>query len=208
MILVPVALVVVCLPLIDDRWQLLAHLDLARTHGCRPAGHHVRRAAEEAAREWRLTHRRPRALHGTRLHFGLVATTDLLRWHGALLPDARRLPPEGLAPRTPPLGTRLRRLRSRLVITFTSTSQFAARFGPQTVTVGCAARLVGMGLQIWAVGSLGVHRHIGRLVPGLILDGAAMGLANTPLASTLFAGVPAHQDGSASRCCRSAMNSA
>ncbi|MFF4838353.1 MFS transporter [Streptomyces sp. NPDC001315] len=84
------------------------------------------------------------------------------------------------------------------IITSMSARKFAARFGPQTNAVGCVIRLVGMGLQIWAVSSIGVHDDIGWLIPGLFLGGAGMGLAIAPLASTVLARVPAHHAGSAS----------
>jgi EmrB/QacA subfamily drug resistance transporter len=84
------------------------------------------------------------------------------------------------------------------IITSMSARKVAARFGPQTIAVGCVIRLVGMALQIWAVGSIGVTGNIGWLIPGLFLDGAGMGLAISPLASTVLARVPAHHAGAAS----------
>jgi EmrB/QacA subfamily drug resistance transporter len=84
------------------------------------------------------------------------------------------------------------------IITSLSARKVAARLGPQTIAVGCVIRLAGMALQIWAVSSIGVHGGIGPLIPGLFLDGAGMGLAIAPLASTVLARVPAHHAGSAS----------
>lgn len=84
------------------------------------------------------------------------------------------------------------------IITSMSARKVAARLGPQTIAVGCVIRLIGMALEFWAVTSIGVHGNIGWFLPGLFLDGAGMGLAISPLASTVLARVQPHHAGSAS----------
>ncbi|MDX3225998.1 MFS transporter [Streptomyces sp. ME19-01-6] len=84
------------------------------------------------------------------------------------------------------------------IITSMSARKVAARLGPQTIAVGCAIRIVALVLQIWAVHHIRVSGGIGWLVPGLLLDGAGMGLAIAPLASTVLARVSPHHAGAAS----------
>ncbi|WP_211265594.1 MFS transporter [Actinacidiphila oryziradicis] len=84
------------------------------------------------------------------------------------------------------------------IITSMTARKVAAKLGPQTIAVGCVIRLVALVLQIWAVSNIGVTGSVGWLVPGLFLDGAGMGLAIAPLASTVLTRVSPHNAGSAS----------
>ncbi|MFJ8825492.1 MFS transporter [Streptomyces sp. NPDC102467] len=84
------------------------------------------------------------------------------------------------------------------IITSMSARKVAAKLGPQTIAIGCVIRVVALVLQIWAVGHVGVTGGIGWLIPGLFLDGAGMGLAIAPLVSTVLARVKPQHAGSAS----------
>ncbi|MFE2346674.1 MFS transporter [Kitasatospora cineracea] len=71
----------------------------------------------------------------------------------------------------------------------------AARIGRHAITAGCALRAAGLLLELWAVAGDG--RSPGWLLPGLLLDGAGMGLSFAPLTATVLARVPAASAGSA-----------
>jgi EmrB/QacA subfamily drug resistance transporter len=73
--------------------------------------------------------------------------------------------------------------------------RFAARLGRQSVALGTllmAIGLVGMIVTVHAVGTTGA---IEWLVPSLVLDGAGMGIALSPLASIVLSYVPARHAG-------------
>jgi MFS family permease len=84
------------------------------------------------------------------------------------------------------------------IITSMTARQVAARLGRQTIAVGCLIRILALVLQIWAVGKIGTTGSIGWLVPGLFLDGAGMGLAIAPLATTVLGRVSPGNAGAAS----------
>ncbi len=75
---------------------------------------------------------------------------------------------------------------------------FAGRLGRQVVALG--ALLVVAGLVVLGVTAeqLGAGGHAAWLVPGLVVDGAGMGLAVAPLAATVLARVGPQYAGSAS----------
>ncbi|MFF0384981.1 MFS transporter [Streptomyces sp. NPDC004286] len=77
-------------------------------------------------------------------------------------------------------------------------TKFAAKLGRQVLAVG--ALLMGAGLVILGitVARLGDGGGIAWLIPGLVIDGAGMGLAVAPLASTVLARVDPRYAGSAS----------
>ena len=105
------------------------------------------------------------------------------------------------------LGRRLEPLQSGLVflalgtgyvITSMGARRVAARLGRQSIALGCVIRAVALVLEIRVVTHIGVDGGIGWLIPALLLDGAGMGLAIAPLASTVLARVSPQNAGSAS----------
>lgn len=77
-------------------------------------------------------------------------------------------------------------------------AKFAVRLGRQVITIGAvlmAAALVILGVT---VAHIGVGGHLAWLVPGLVLDGAGMGLAIAPLASTVLSRIAPQHAGAAS----------
>ncbi|WP_246016732.1 MFS transporter [Micromonospora pisi] len=84
------------------------------------------------------------------------------------------------------------------IITSMTARKVAARLGRQTIAIGCLIRILALVLQIWAVAKIGTSGSVGWLVPGLFLDGAGMGLAIAPLAATVLARVSADNAGAAS----------
>ncbi|HEX5437961.1 MAG TPA: MFS transporter [Gemmatimonadaceae bacterium] len=77
-------------------------------------------------------------------------------------------------------------------------NRVAATLKHQVIAVGCLLRMVGLGLLWLAVLTVGVHRSVGWLVPGLICNGAGTGLAVAPLASTVLSRVERQQAGAVS----------
>ncbi|MFI7209862.1 MFS transporter [Micromonospora maritima] len=73
----------------------------------------------------------------------------------------------------------------------------ARRLGRQVLAVGGLVMAVGLVLVALAVHRIGVGGNIGWLVPGLILDGAGMGMVVGPLAATVLARVSPHNAGAA-----------
>jgi EmrB/QacA subfamily drug resistance transporter len=84
------------------------------------------------------------------------------------------------------------------IITSMTARQVAAKLGRQTITMGCAIRIVALLLQLWAVSSMGSTGNILWLTPGLFLDGCGMGFSFAPLASTVLARVSPSNAGAAS----------
>ncbi|MFD7686122.1 MFS transporter [Streptomyces sp. NPDC059781] len=75
---------------------------------------------------------------------------------------------------------------------------FAARLGRQVLAVGALLMVVGLVVIGVTAGRLGTGGHTAWLVPGLVIDGAGMGLVVAPLASTVLARVNPRYAGSAS----------
>lgn len=74
---------------------------------------------------------------------------------------------------------------------------FALRLGRQVIALGGALRLVGLTALLLLVVHFGVGGNIGWLIPALAVDGAGMGLAVAPLASTVLTRIPPKHAGSA-----------
>jgi MFS family permease len=75
---------------------------------------------------------------------------------------------------------------------------FARRWGRQVIAVGSSLRVAGLVLLIVTVLSIGPNGHPGWLVPALLIDGAGMGLAVAPLASTILSRIAPQHAGAAS----------
>jgi MFS family permease len=75
---------------------------------------------------------------------------------------------------------------------------FAAKLGRQVIAAGGVLRVVGLSLLIVAVSRIGSGGNIGWLVPGLVIDGAGMGLAVAPLATTVLSRMTPQHAGAAS----------
>jgi EmrB/QacA subfamily drug resistance transporter len=84
------------------------------------------------------------------------------------------------------------------LITSMNAHRFARLLGRQVIAVGGLLRIVGLiGLAV-TVTSIGVGGHVLLLAPALIIDGAGMGMALAPLASTVLARVSPRQAGAGS----------
>ncbi|MFC4031606.1 MFS transporter [Streptomyces polygonati] len=81
--------------------------------------------------------------------------------------------------------------------TSTTARWFAMRLGRQVIALGGALRLVGLTALLLLVAHFGVGGHIAWLIPALAIDGAGMGLAVAPLASTVLTRIPPKHAGSA-----------
>jgi EmrB/QacA subfamily drug resistance transporter len=87
------------------------------------------------------------------------------------------------------------------IVTATLSGSVAARLGRQTVTIGAAAMIIGLALMDLAVSRIGAgsgHGSVLWLAPGLVIDGAGMGLIIAPLASLVLARVDPKHAGAAS----------
>ncbi|MCW2548042.1 MAG: major facilitator superfamily 1 [Mycobacterium sp.] len=87
------------------------------------------------------------------------------------------------------------------VLTASSAGAVAARLGRQTVALGAAIMIVGLLLLDIGVGRICAGQSHGStlwLVPGLIVDGAGMGLIIAPMTSLVLARVAPHHAGAAS----------
>ena len=81
--------------------------------------------------------------------------------------------------------------------TSTTARWFALRMGRQVIALGGVLRLVGLTALLLLVLHFGVGGNIAWLVPALLIDGAGMGLAVAPLASTVLTRIPPKHAGSA-----------
>ena len=111
-------------------------------------------------------------------------------------------------------GRRLDALHSGLVFvaigagylaTSTVSHRIVARLGRQAVAVGALLMAAGLLLLSVAVGRIGVTGPVVELVPGLVLNGAGMGMALAPLVSIVLARVRPHHAGAASGVLSTAM---
>jgi EmrB/QacA subfamily drug resistance transporter len=90
------------------------------------------------------------------------------------------------------------------VVTATCSGAVAQRFGRQTVAIGAACMIAGLLLLDLGVARISAAHDpssfgsVMWLVPGLIVDGAGMGLIIAPLASLVLAQVAPHHAGTAS----------
>jgi predicted MFS family arabinose efflux permease len=76
--------------------------------------------------------------------------------------------------------------------------RIAARIGRQTVAIGALVMVVGLVAMELAVRDIGTDGSVAWLVPGLVIDGAGMGIALSPLASSTLSFVPARLAGAGS----------
>jgi predicted MFS family arabinose efflux permease len=76
--------------------------------------------------------------------------------------------------------------------------RIAKRLGRQVIALGGLLRVAGLAGQIITVATIGLDGGAGWLVPWLFIDGAGMGLAVAPLASTVLDRVREDHVGSAS----------
>lgn len=90
------------------------------------------------------------------------------------------------------------------VATATCSGAVAQRLGRQTVALGAAGMILGLLLLDFGIGRISSGHQNGSagsvlwLVPGLVVDGAGMGLIIAPLASLVLARVAPHHAGTAS----------
>jgi EmrB/QacA subfamily drug resistance transporter len=84
------------------------------------------------------------------------------------------------------------------LLTSTNAHHLARRLGRQVIAVGALLRVIGLGLLIITVASIGVGGHVALLTPALVIDGAGMGMAIAPLAATVLARVSPQHAGAAS----------
>lgn len=82
--------------------------------------------------------------------------------------------------------------------TSTNARHFAARWGRQVIAVGSGMRAVGLTLMVFTVWWIGDTGSIAWLIPALVIDGAGMGLALAPLATTILSRIPPQHVGAAS----------
>lgn len=87
------------------------------------------------------------------------------------------------------LGYLLTSMTARLV---------AIRMGRQVIALGGLLRISGLILQLVVVSRIGVGGNVAWLLPALFIDGAGMGFAVAPLASTVLARVKPEHIGSTS----------
>ncbi len=111
-------------------------------------------------------------------------------------------------------GHRLDALHSGLVfvaigvgylVTSTVSHRIVARLGRQAVAAGTLLMAAGLLLLSIAVAHIGVTGPVVALVPGLVLDGAGMGMALAPLVSIVLARVRPHHAGAVSGVLSTAM---
>lgn len=74
---------------------------------------------------------------------------------------------------------------------------FAAKLGRQVITVGATLRITGLIGTLAVVAQIGTAGNVGWLIPALVIDGAGMGLALAPLASTVMARIAPERAGTA-----------
>jgi EmrB/QacA subfamily drug resistance transporter len=84
------------------------------------------------------------------------------------------------------------------MVTSTTVGRFARRFGRNVIALGAALRTAGLAVLIAAVHISGTSGSIVWIIPALALDGAGMGLAIAPLASTVLSRITHQHAGAAS----------
>jgi len=84
------------------------------------------------------------------------------------------------------------------LITSMNAPRLAKRLGPQVLALGGIVMAVGLVVLLATVSVIGTTGSIGELIPGLVLDGAGMGMAVAPLAATVLARVNPQYAGAAS----------
>jgi EmrB/QacA subfamily drug resistance transporter len=82
-------------------------------------------------------------------------------------------------------------------ITSLAASRIRRRMGRPTLMLGALGMAVGLGALRVTVGLIGADGSVALLVPPLFVDGLGMGLVMAPLISTVLAGLPAADAGSA-----------
>ena len=84
------------------------------------------------------------------------------------------------------------------MITSTTVGRFVHRFGRNVIAFGGVLRAAGLTALIFAVRASGTSGSILWIIPALMLDGAGMGLAIAPLASTVLSRITQQHAGAAS----------
>lgn len=82
--------------------------------------------------------------------------------------------------------------------TSTTARHVALRLGRQVIAAGAVLRVIGLSLLIATVALIGDRGNIAWLAPALVIDGAGMGLALAPLATTVMSRITPQHAGSAS----------
>lgn len=89
-------------------------------------------------------------------------------------------------------------LAAAYLVTSLRAQALTNRYGRRLIAIGAASLAMGHVLLLAAVAQLGTRGWIGFLMPGLILEGAGMGLCITPLVSTVLSNVDMRHAGAAS----------
>jgi EmrB/QacA subfamily drug resistance transporter len=84
------------------------------------------------------------------------------------------------------------------VVTSARAPALIARHGRRLLAVGALVLAAGHGVLLAAVAEIGVGGSVAKLVPGLLLIGAGMGLLIVPLTTTILSGVRTQDTGAAS----------
>lgn len=84
------------------------------------------------------------------------------------------------------------------LVTSLNASKLAKKLGPQVLALGGVTMAVGLVILWITVANIGIGNNISWLIPGLVLDGAGMGMAVAPLAATVLARVNPQYAGAAS----------
>lgn len=84
------------------------------------------------------------------------------------------------------------------MLTSMTAARFAARLGRQVIALGGVLRVLGLGLLVLTLALVGSDGSLLWLIPGLVLDGAGMGLAVAPLAATVLSRISPDHTGVAS----------
>ncbi|HEX6521526.1 MAG TPA: MFS transporter [Streptosporangiaceae bacterium] len=84
------------------------------------------------------------------------------------------------------------------IVTSTSARRIAMKLGRQVIALGGLLRAVALALLLLIIAAAGVTGRIEWFIPALIIDGAGMGLALVPLASTVLSRITLEHTGAAS----------
>lgn len=87
---------------------------------------------------------------------------------------------------------------SGYTLTSLTASKVAARWGRQVIAAGAGLRIVGLLVLMVTVRQASAGSSTAWLIPGLFIDGAGMGLAVAPLASTILSRLTPQHAGAAS----------